>query len=277
MTRVQLSAIVVRDGTIFLVRASAAGEWALPGGPLPEGNDDIPREMRFILQDHGISAPSIEEDFVDTHYTTGPNGPGVLNLYAPSGWSGEPEAPAGSEGSWFTLDEMRDLAMDQDERSAVLQAFGLETASDPAEEALSTVLRFPTERATGGGEPGLGRALDVLGTLSGRDPNDAIAGLRQQYGEIADDVLGAIDLAWTGPSLDRKTRSLLVVAMVGAIGGRTRALRSHIEGALNHGATREELVEVVRMIATYAGFPAAIEVWPALEEALERRGMGRPE
>jgi 4-carboxymuconolactone decarboxylase len=277
MTRVQLSAIVVRDGTIFLVRSGEGRSWSLPGGPLPAGHDDIPREMRYLLDDHGISAPAIEEDFVDTHYTSGPDGPGVINLYAPSEWTGEPEAPAGSEGAWFTLDEMRELAMDEDERSAVLQAFGLETTPDPAEEALSTVLRFPTERATGGNEPALAGALDVLGTLSGRDPNEAIQGLRGQYGEIADDVLGAIDSAWTGPALDRKTRSLLVVAMVAAIGGRPRALRSHIEGALNHGATREEVVEVVRMIATYAGFPAAIELWPVLEEALERRGMGRPE
>jgi alkylhydroperoxidase/carboxymuconolactone decarboxylase family protein YurZ len=276
MTRVQLSAIVVRDGTIFLVRPDGEVQWTLPGGPLPEGRNDIPREMRLILEDHGIFAPSVEEDFVDTHYTTGPSGPGVLNLYAPSGWSGDPVAPGGGEAGWFTLEEMAALAMTEGERSAVLQAFGLEAASDPAEEAMPTVLRFPTERATGG-EPEAVDALDVLSTLSGRPGGEALANLRQQYGEIANDVLDAIDRAWTGPLLDRKIRSLLVVAMVSAMGGRPRALRSHIEGALNHGATRAELVDLMRMIATYAGFPAAVEAWPVLEEALEKRGLGRPE
>jgi 4-carboxymuconolactone decarboxylase len=280
MTRVELSAIVVRDGTIFLTRPAGEERWALPGGHLPEGRDDIPREMRQILEDYGISAPAIEEDFLDTHYTRTDDGPGVLNLYAPSSWTGEPEAPGDAESGWFSLEEMAALAMDEQIRSAILQAFGLEVAADPAQEAVSTVLRFPTERAAGRGpgeeyEPA--DAMDVLATLSGRDPGEALDGLRQAYGEIANDVLDAIDRAWTGPALDRKTRSLLVVSMVAAMGGRPRALRSHIEGALNHGASREELVEAVRMIATYAGFPAAIEAWPVLEEALERHGMGRPE
>ncbi|MEX0782604.1 MAG: carboxymuconolactone decarboxylase family protein [Dehalococcoidia bacterium] len=280
MTRVELCAILVRDGTIFLVRAPGQDHWGLPGGALPEGRDDIPREMRFILEDYGIAAPSIEEDFVDTHYTRTAGGPGVLNLYAPSGWTGDPAAPGGAESGWFSLEEMAALAMNEQVRSAVLQAFGLEVAADPAQEAVSTVLRFPTERAAARDldeEDSPADALDVLGTLSGRPGPEALAGLRQAYGEIANDVLDAIDRAWTGPALERKTRSLLVVAMTAAMGGRPRALRSHIEGALNHGASREELVEAMRMVATYAGFPAAIEVWPVLEEALERRGMGRPE
>jgi 4-carboxymuconolactone decarboxylase len=279
MTHVALAAIVVRDGTLFLVRAAGEARWALPGGPLADGRDDIPREMRLILEDYGISAPEIEEDFLETHYTRTDDGPGVLNLYAPSNWTGEPEAPGDAESGWFSLEEMAALAMDEQVRSAVLQAFGLELATDPAQEAVSTVLRFPTERA--GREPDgsdeAADALDVLGTLSGRPPNEALDGLRQAYGEVANDVLDAIDRAWTGPALDRRTRSLLVVSMVAAMGGRPRALRAHIEGALNHGATRDELVEAVRMIATYAGFPAAIEAWPVIEEALDRRGMGRPE
>lgn len=276
MTAVQLSAILVRDGAIFLVRRSGDDEWTLPGGPLAEGQDDIPREMQLILEDHGISAPSVEEDFVDTHYTRGPDGPGVLNLYAPSGWTGEPAAPGGAEGAWFTLEEMARLPMQESVRSAVLQAFGLEAPHDAAEQAVPTVLRFPTERAMAS-DPEPADAMDVLSTLTGQPGGEALENLRKQYGEIADDVFDAIDRAWTHPALDRKTRSLLVVSMVAAMGGRPRALRAHIEGALNHGASRAELVEAVRMIATYAGFPAAVEAWPVLEEAFERRGIGRPE
>jgi 4-carboxymuconolactone decarboxylase len=278
MTRVELSAILVREGTIFLVRPSGEVRWSLPGGQLPEGRDDIPREMTMILEDFGVSAPTIEEDFLDTHYTRTDDGPGVLNLYAPSNWGGEPAPTGGGESGWFSLEEMAALEMDEQVRGAVLQAFGLEVAPDPAREALATVLRFPTERAAGGREQDEpADALDVLGTLSGRPADEALEGLRQAYGEIANDVLDAIDRAWTGPALDRRTRSLLVVSMVSAMGGRPRALRAHIEGALNHGATRDELVEVIRMIATYAGFPAAIEAWPVLEEAVERREMGGPE
>lgn len=280
MTRVELAAIIMRDGAIFLIRRKGGAWWELPGDELQEGRDDIPREMNEILDGYGIETPSIEEDFLETHFLAGRAGPGVLNLYAPSAWTGEPSAPDGGESAWFTLEQIAALPMDEQIRAAVLQSFGLEIARDPAEEAIATVLQFPgprpAERDTD--VPGdVPDALDVLSTLSGRPPDEALDGLRQRYGEIAHDVLDAIDRSWTGPALPRRTRSFLVVAMVAAMGGRPAALRSHIEGALNHGASREEMVEVARMIATYGGFPAAIEAWPVIEEALNRRGMGRAE
>lgn len=278
MTRVELAAIVMRDGALFLVRKEGGVWWELPGDELPDGRDDIPREMDDILDGYGISAPSIEEDFLETHYLNARGGSGVLNLYAPSAWSGEPIAPDGAEGAWFTLEQMADLPMEEQVRAAVLQSFGLEVATDPAQDALATLLQFPGARAAGRDPEEDGEAvdaMDVLSTLTGQPAEAAMDGLRERYGEISHDVLDAIERAWTGPALDRKTRSLLVVAMLAAMGGRPSALRSHIEGALNHGATRSELVEVARMIATYAGFPAAVEAWPVLEEALERRKMGR--
>ena len=276
MTQVELAAIVVRDGSLFLVRRPGGAWWELPGGALPEGRDDIPREMDEILDRHGLKAPSIEEDFLETFYLTGRGGPGVLNLYAPTAWSGEPVAPGESEGAWFTLEQVAELPMDEQVRLAVLQAFGVEVNRDAVEEELATVLQFPTARA-GREAPGPDPvdALDVLRTLTGRPAEEALEGLKERYGEIARDVVEAIERAWTGPALDRKTRSLLVVAMVAAMGGRTNALRAHIQGALNHGASREELVEVARMVATYAGFPSTVEAWPEIEDALEKRGMGR--
>lgn len=278
MTRVELAAIVVRDGAIFLVRRKGGAWWQLPGDELAEGRDDIPREMDAILDTYGIAAPSIEEDFLETYYLTGRSGPGVLNLYALSAWTGEPSAPDGSESGWFTLEEITGLPMDEQVRGAVLQSFGMEIARDAAEDALATVLQFPGPRASDHDPDADGDAadaFDVLSTLSGRPADEAMDGLRERYGEIAHDVLDAIDRAWTGPALQRRTKSLLVVAIVAAMGGRPSALRSHVEGALNHGATRAEMVELVRMIATYAGFPAAIEAWPVVEEALAKRGMGR--
>jgi alkylhydroperoxidase/carboxymuconolactone decarboxylase family protein YurZ len=276
-TRVHLAALIVRDARLFLVREGA--RWSLPGGELPPGQDDIPREMGYILERHGISAPSIEEDFLETHYFRDEAGPVVLNLYAPTGWEGDLDAPSGLEGAWFAVEELPTLQMDGPVRSAVLQAFGVEAGPDPAEESLRDF-----EQPLAGGKPNAPEdapppadALDVLRTLSGRTTEDAVESLRKRYGEFAGDVLGAIDLAWTGPAIDRKTRSLMVLSAVAAQGGRGRALRAHAEGALNHGATRDELVEMMRVIAVYAGFPAAIEAWPVVEEALTRRGMGRPE
>ena len=65
---------------------------------------------------------------------------------------------------------------------------------------------------------------------------------------------------WARPGLPLKTRSLITVAAVAAM-GRREALALNLRMALNNGATRQELVETLLQIAPYAGFPAC---WDAL-------------
>jgi 4-carboxymuconolactone decarboxylase len=68
---------------------------------------------------------------------------------------------------------------------------------------------------------------------------------------------------WTRDGIDPKTRSLITLAILGTL-GRTRQLGEHVEGALNNGATEEEIVETLLHLSAYAGFPAA---WDSLEVA----------
>ena len=138
-----------------------------------------------------------------------------------------------------------------------------------------------TEVAIGPAAPDDGNAraagLDVLGTISGRDPEVAVAGLRTQSPELADDIIDfALAKVWADPTIDRRTRSLQVVAMLAALGGRPVQLRSHLIGALNHGATPEQLVQTLRMVAVYAGFPASLTAWPIMEDVFVERGIPRP-
>ena len=63
---------------------------------------------------------------------------------------------------------------------------------------------------------------------------------------------------WSRPQLDRKTRSLVTVAALTAL-GRPNGLRLNIEMALNNGATKEEILETLLQMAPYAGFPACWE------------------
>jgi 4-carboxymuconolactone decarboxylase len=67
-------------------------------------------------------------------------------------------------------------------------------------------------------------------------------------------------------------RSLQVVAMLSAL-GRTGPLRSHVAGALNHGATPAQIVETLRMVSVYAGLPAAIEAWEVVAAVFRERGI----
>ena len=77
------------------------------------------------------------------------------------------------------------------------------------------------------------------------------------------------------PGLDLKSREMAVVAALTALGNAAPQLRVHIHGALNVGVTREEAVEIIMMMAVYAGFPAALNGMAAAKEVfLERDAKG---
>jgi 4-carboxymuconolactone decarboxylase len=61
---------------------------------------------------------------------------------------------------------------------------------------------------------------------------------------------------WARPGLDRKTRHLLTIAMLAAL-GKEHELALHIRATPNTGVTAEEVKEVCLQVAVYAGVPAA--------------------
>jgi 4-carboxymuconolactone decarboxylase len=63
---------------------------------------------------------------------------------------------------------------------------------------------------------------------------------------------------WSRPQLDRRTKSLVTIAALAAL-GRPQGLELNIRMALANGATRQEIIETLLHIAPYAGFPAAWE------------------
>ncbi len=73
---------------------------------------------------------------------------------------------------------------------------------------------------------------------------------------------------WTRPGLDRRTRSLLNLAMISAL-NRPHELKLHVRGALNNGVTREEIREVFLQVAVYCGAPAAIDSFRLAREVFE--------
>lgn len=75
---------------------------------------------------------------------------------------------------------------------------------------------------------------------------------------------------WCRDGLELKTRSLITVAMLTAL-GRTQELKGHLRGALNNGATPEELREVLLHAAVYCGAPAAVEGFRAAQEVLAQQ------
>ncbi|WP_137921033.1 carboxymuconolactone decarboxylase family protein [Hydrogenophaga sp. 2FB] len=63
---------------------------------------------------------------------------------------------------------------------------------------------------------------------------------------------------WSQPHIDRKTRSLMTLAMLAAM-NRSNELKLHINGAINNGVSKEEIRECFLQVAIYAGVPAGLE------------------
>jgi len=281
MSRVELAALVARDGRLLLFRAEGQVQWRLPGGALADGDEDADQAMDTLLEAIGIRAPAVEDDFLQTAYLPGEAGHVVLNLYGPSEWEGDPSSPEGHESGWFGLDEIALIEMDVDVRQAVLAVFAprAEDAEDELLTQLHQAMRHEEAPVKENAERGRRRAagLDVLRTITATDPAFAASRMEGAMPELAGDVIDfALGEVWSTAALDRKTRSMQTVAMIAALGGRPGALRGHINGALNHGATPEQVVETLRMVAVYAGFPAALEAWPVMEAVFKDRGVPRP-
>jgi len=77
--------------------------------------------------------------------------------------------------------------------------------------------------------------------------------------------------AWNRPGLDRRTRSMLNLAMLTAL-GKSAELKLHVKGALANGVTVEEIKEVLLHATVYCGIPAGLEAFRSAHEALQAEG-----
>ena len=119
-------------------------------------------------------------------------------------------------------------------------------------------------------DQGLATRRDVLGAeyvdtaiASADDFNRPMQELVTQYcwGDV-----------WNRPGLDRRTRSLLNLAMLTAL-NRPHELKLHVKGALRNGVTKDEIREVFLHTAIYCGVPAAIDSFRNAREVFKDMGV----
>jgi len=77
---------------------------------------------------------------------------------------------------------------------------------------------------------------------------------------------------YTRDVLDDKTRELCTVAALTVQGFALPELKVHVKGALNCGASQEEVVEVITQMIAYCGFPAATNGLLAAKEVFDELG-----
>ena len=80
---------------------------------------------------------------------------------------------------------------------------------------------------------------------------------------------------WSRPGLDRRTRSMLTLALLTAL-GQTAELALHVRAAITNGLTVEEIGEVLLHSAVYAGVPAANSALATAARVLAELGLDGP-
>jgi 4-carboxymuconolactone decarboxylase len=78
---------------------------------------------------------------------------------------------------------------------------------------------------------------------------------------------------WSRPGLDHRTRHLITLAVLAALGRETE-LEMHVRATRNTGVTPEDLREVLMQVAVYAGVPAANSAFAAAKRAYAQTREG---
>ncbi|HEX9831381.1 MAG TPA: carboxymuconolactone decarboxylase family protein [Thermodesulfobacteriota bacterium] len=99
---------------------------------------------------------------------------------------------------------------------------------------------------------------EIIERLKELDPDLARYVIEFPFGDI-----------YTRPGLDLRSREIVTVAALIALGNADLQLKVHIRSALNVGVMRQEIIEIIIQMAVYAGFPAALNAMRAAKEVFE--------
>ena len=116
------------------------------------------------------------------------------------------------------------------------------------------------------------RGLEKLKKVDGETGERVIENLKDIAPDLARYIIEfSFGDIYTRPGLDLKTREIIAVAGLTALGHAIPQLKVHINGALNVGCSREEVTEIIIQMAVYAGFPAALNGMFAAKEVFAER------
>jgi 4-carboxymuconolactone decarboxylase len=156
---------------------------------------------------------------------------------------------------------------------AAMAAFRrMDAAFRKAEGVEKIVGRAPAERLSDTERDA--RAGDVRRTLTaGRaaaDPATDLGNMQRVLGDVGTLAFRwAFGEVWSRLQLSRRDRSLVVIAILGAL-GQDGELAFHVPAGLNHGLTRTEIEEIMVHLCLYAGFPRAVDGMRATRAAFAR-------
>gem|GEM_PF-365065 len=122
-------------------------------------------------------------------------------------------------------------------------------------------------------EQGMRTRREVLGDAHVDRATAAVTDFDRDFQEwITESVWGVL---WTRPNLDRRTRSLLTIAILAALSH--EELELHLRASRNTGASPEDIAEALLHVAVYAGVPAANSAFKAAKAILAESPEGQQE
>ena len=116
------------------------------------------------------------------------------------------------------------------------------------------------------------RGLAVLASIDGDAGRSVIDSLTDVSPALSHHIAAfAFGDVYDRPGLDARSRQLVTIGVLTALGGCEPQLRVHIGAALNVGLTREEIIEAILHSCVYAGFPRSLNAIFAAREAFAER------
>lgn len=77
---------------------------------------------------------------------------------------------------------------------------------------------------------------------------------------------------WGDDTIDVKTRSMMNLSMIGAL-GKMHEWEIHLKGAITNGVSVEEIRSIIHVIAIYCGVPQGVECFRVARKVLEAEGL----
>ena len=112
-------------------------------------------------------------------------------------------------------------------------------------------------------DAGLAVRRDVLGTeYVDNSINNADDFSRKLQEFVTEHAWGTV---WRDETIDRKTRSMINVALLAGL-PRHEELRLHLRGALTNGVSKDEIASILLHIGVYAGAPCAVTGFKIAQE-----------
>ena len=211
--------------------------WLTPAAPAH--TVDTLRDMILATQPEGYAACCEAIAATDLHRQSGTIGAPTLVIVG----ADDPSTPvAAAEALRDTIPGAR--------LEIIPNASHIPTAEQPAAVA-GALLRFLAPDAHAAG---LRTRRQVLGTVHVDRATAGITDLDRDFQHfITESAWGGV---WTRPHFDRRTRSIVTLALLAGL-GHEEEFKLHLRATRNTGATAEDITELLMHVAVYAGVPAA--------------------